>query len=179
MLWIFICSLRMANEFFSENYFDSFTPKRTKFHLALKKLWQPSEEHLQELLRRHRRTVGVPEARYHCVLNGSLLPVREPDLDLARFLVRWRRRSSDGFVISSAGFGYLRFGLRCDRFAVPFRVTEVMVRVHEVVDREVVFAVVETRSATDDLLELDHRVDGAHQDDVANVAGIHTSRKLL
>ena len=54
-----------------------------------------------------------------------------------------------------------------------------MVRLHEVVDREVVLAVVEPRAAPDDLLELDHRIDRAHQHDVADVAGIHAGRELL
>ena len=71
------------------------------------------------------------------------------------------------------------FRLRLNRLAVPLRVAEVMVRLHEVVDREVVLAVVEPRAAPDDLLELDHRVDRAHQHDVADVAGIHAGRELL
>ena len=54
-----------------------------------------------------------------------------------------------------------------------------LVRLHEVVDREVVLAVVEPRAAPDDLLELDHRVDRPHQHDVADVAGIHAGRELL
>ena len=33
--------------------------------------------------------------------------------------------------------------------------------------------------AADDLLELDHRIDGAHQDDVADVSGIDARRELL
>ena len=36
-----------------------------------------------------------------------------------------------------------------------------MVRLYEVVDREIILAVIEPRVATDDLLELNHRVDGA------------------
>ena len=50
---------------------------------------------------------------------------------------------------------------------------------HEVVDREVIFAVVETGSSSDDLLELDHRVDRTHKNDVADIAGIHSRRELL
>ena len=69
--------------------------------------------------------------------------------------------------------------LRLDRFAVPFRIVEVVVRLHEVVDREVVLAVVEPRAAPDDLLELDHRIDRAHQHDVAHVARIDAGRELL
>jgi hypothetical protein len=45
--------------------------------------------------------------------------------------------------------------------AVPLGIAEMLVRLHEVVDREVVLAVVEPRAASDDLLELDHRVDRA------------------
>ena len=73
----------------------------------------------------------------------------------------------------------LRLGLRLDRLAVPFRIAEVVVRLHEIVDREVVLAVVEPRAAADDLLELDHRVDRPHQHDVADVAGIDAGRELL
>src|SRR3546814_2828400 len=62
---------------------------------------------------------------------------------------------------------------RLFRFAVPFRIAEVLVRLHEVPDREEVLAVVSSRSAPDDLLELDHRPDWPHQHDVADVRGIH------
>ena len=54
-----------------------------------------------------------------------------------------------------------------------------MMRLHEVVDREVVLTVIEPRAASDDLLKLDHRVDRAHQDDVPDVAGVHAGRELL
>ena len=63
--------------------------------------------------------------------------------------------------------------------AVPFRIVEMVVRLHEVVDREIVLAVIEARPAADDLLELDHRVDRPHQDDIADVAGVHSGRELL
>ena len=54
-----------------------------------------------------------------------------------------------------------------------------VMRLHEVVDREVILPVVKPRAAPDDLLELDHRVDRAHQDDVADVAGVHAGGELL
>jgi len=54
-----------------------------------------------------------------------------------------------------------------------------MMCLYEVVDREVVLPVVEARAATDDLLELDNGVDGPHQDDVADIAGVHTGGELL
>lgn len=54
-----------------------------------------------------------------------------------------------------------------------------MVGLHEVMDREIVLAVVEPRPAPDDLLELDHGIDRPHQDDVADVAGIHPGREFL
>lgn len=49
-----------------------------------------------------------------------------------------------------------------------------MMCLHEIIDREVVFPVIEPRSTSDDLLELDHRIDRAHQDDVTDIASIHT-----
>src|SRR5206468_6064539 len=56
---------------------------------------------------------------------------------------------------------------------------EMKVRLHEVEDREVVLAIVEPCAATNDLFELNHGVDRAHENDVANVAGIHAGRELL
>ena len=52
-------------------------------------------------------------------------------------------------------------------------------RLHEVVNREVILPVIEPCAAPDDLLELDHRVDGPHQDDVADVAGIYAGGEFL
>ena len=52
-----------------------------------------------------------------------------------------------------------------------------MVRLHVVVDREVVLAVVQPGAPADDLLELDHGIDGPQQDDVAHVPGIDAGRQ--
>ena len=49
----------------------------------------------------------------------------------------------------------------------------------EVIDGEIVLAVVETGAAPDDLLELDHRIDGPHEHDVADVPGIHAGGQFL
>ena len=65
------------------------------------------------------------------------------------------------------------------RFSVPLGIAEVVVCLDEVVDREVVLALVEARAAADNLLELDQRVDRAHQDDVTDVARIDASGELL
>ena len=54
-----------------------------------------------------------------------------------------------------------------------------MVRFYEVVNGEVIFAVIEPCTTPDDLLELDHGVDGAHQYDVADVTGINAGLELL
>ena len=45
---------------------------------------------------------------------------------------------------------------------------------HEIIDREVVLAVIEPGAAPDDLFELDHRLHRPHQHDVADIAGIHS-----
>lgn len=66
-----------------------------------------------------------------------------------------------------------------NRLTIPLRVVEVMVCLHEVVDGEVIFAVVEARAAADDLLEFDHRVNRAHQHDVADVTGVYAGGELL
>ena len=63
--------------------------------------------------------------------------------------------------------------------AVPLGIAEVLVGLHEIVDREVVLALEQAGAAADDLLELDHRLDRAHQDDVADVAGVDAGRELL
>ena len=70
-------------------------------------------------------------------------------------------------------------GGRIDRLAIPARVVEMMVRLHEIVDREVILALVQPRATADDLLELDHGIDRSHQDDVADIARIHAGRELL
>ena len=54
-----------------------------------------------------------------------------------------------------------------------------MIGLHEVVDREVVLAVVKPGAAADDLLELDHRIDRPHQHDIANVARVHAGGEFL
>ncbi|MFO7705421.1 MAG: hypothetical protein R6V43_09840, partial [Halopseudomonas sp.] len=52
-------------------------------------------------------------------------------------------------------------------------------RLHEVPDGEEVLAVIGAGAASDDLLELDHRIDGAHQHNVAHIAGINAGGQLL
>ena len=131
--------------------------------------------------------IGVPSGcqkrRGHHVLDGARLAVGELDLDLlscvAGFAVPALGRLAGSRHCGAAARLRSAFRLRLERLAVPFRIAEVVVRLHEVVDREVVLAVVEPRAAPDDLLELDHRVDRPHQHDVADVAGIHAGGELL
>lgn len=56
-----------------------------------------------------------------------------------------------------------------------------VIGLHEIVDGEVILSVVEAGAASDDLFELDDGVDGAHQDDVADVgvglAGPHCGER--
>ena len=65
------------------------------------------------------------------------------------------------------------------RLPVPFRVAEVVMGLHEIVDGEVVLAVIEPCPPADDLFELDHGVDRPHQHDIADIAGIHAGGELL
>ena len=66
--------------------------------------------------------------------------------------------------------GVCRLGrFRFNRLAVPFGIAEMMMCLHEIINREIILAVVKPRAAPDDLLELDDRIDRAHQHDVADV----------
>ena len=53
-----------------------------------------------------------------------------------------------------------------------------VIGLHEIVDGEVIFAVIEASAASDDLLELDHGIDGTHQNDIADVGRVHAGREL-
>ena len=63
--------------------------------------------------------------------------------------------------------------------AVPLGIAEVHVSPHEVVDGEIILPVVEPGAASDDLFELDYRVDRPHEHDVADIPGIDTCGQLL
>src|SRR6266436_1487134 len=107
----------------------------------------------------------MPERSAHHVLNGSRLAVGEFNFNLltTRSGVRtWTRRFGRIWV----SWLLRLFRLRLHRLPVPLRIAEVKMRLHEVVNREVVLSVIEPRAAPDDLLELDHRVDRPHQDDI-------------
>jgi len=54
-----------------------------------------------------------------------------------------------------------------------------VVRLHEIIDCEVIFAIVESRTASNDLLELDHRIDRAHQHNIADVPGVYAGGEFL
>lgn len=58
--------------------------------------------------------------------------------------------------------------------SVPYRVEEMVVGFHEVIDREVVLVIEPPGAAADDLFELDHRVHRPHQHAVGDVTGIHS-----
>jgi hypothetical protein len=48
------------------------------------------------------------------------------------------------------------------------------VGLHEVVNREVILSIVEPRAAPDDLFELDHRIHPSQEDDVPDIARVHS-----
>ena len=175
-------------------------PQCAQLVLVLEELRQLAKQHLHELLGGHGRAVRVPERGAHHVLNGTLFAVGQLHFRLRLLLAHaWaltanRARFFRTFArCLSAHRTWLRYRLhalagvlatllarfRLQRLAVPFRIAEMVVRLHEVVDGEVVLAIVKPCAAPDDLLELDHGVDRAHQDDVANVAGIHAGREFL
>src|SRR5579872_2008756 len=82
-----------------------------------------------------------------------------------------QRRSALARIVAAPGTWF-----RLQRFAVPLRIGEMMVGLHKVVDGEIVLAIVKPRAPANDLLELDHGVDRAHENNVADVPRIHTRR---
>src|SRR5271157_1272020 len=142
----------------------------------------------------------MPERGAHHVLNGTLFAVSQLHsclrllfadtwaltANLARlvrtltrcFSTHWTRLRRWLYTLAGV-IATLQARFRFQRLAVPLRIAEMVVRLHEVVDGEIILAIVEPRAAPNDLFELDHGVDGAHQDDVADVPGIHAGRELL
>lgn len=113
------------------------------------------------------------------MLDGAGLPVGELHFDLGPLFIfgpflgsRLARRDGRGWIPL-----WLRF--RLHRLAVPLRIVKVVVRLHEIVNRKVVLSIIEPGAAPDNLLELDHRIDRAHQDDVADVPCIHAGGEFL
>src|SRR6266545_1618870 len=120
----------------------------------------------------------MPKRGAHHVLDGARLAVGKFDLDPLpgrNGFRTWTRRHGR----SGRRLGSWLFGFWLQWFAIPLRIAEMEVRLNEIVDREVVLAVIEPSAATDDLLELDHGVDRTHQHDVADIASVHPSRELL
>src|SRR5260221_189749 len=120
----------------------------------------------------------MPEACHRHVLDGAGLAVGKFDANfcLLRYIVGPFLGPGDSLALSCRK---RPLGRTVNRFAIPLRIAEMVVRFYEVVDREVILAVVESRAAADNLFELDHRVDWAHQHDVTDVARIHAGGKLL
>jgi hypothetical protein len=166
----------------------------SQFGFVFEELGEFAEQHFHELLRGHGRSVRMPETGHHHVLDVAGFAVGEFDLcpflfladalQLAADFAGFFRALARAFAAIGAGFRFRAFadagalaagraGFGVLGFAVPFRIAEMVLSLHEVVDGEIVFAVVKSRASTDDLFEFDHRVDWPHQDDVANVASIH------
>ena len=130
------------------------------------------------------------------MLDGPFLAVRQLDLDLhllpadtgplATFRARFRfaltgQLAADrAFLrkLDEARTGMLPTsfaGVWFHRFAIPLGIAEMEIGLYEVIDGEVVLPLEQTGAPADDLLELDHGVYWAHQDDVPNIPCIHAS----
>ena len=71
---------------------------------------------------------------------------------LAAYAARMRR-----FLLTLARTApAFRTRLRFERLAIPFRIAEVLMRLHKVIDSEVILPVIQPRAASDDLLEFDY-----------------------
>ena len=159
------------------------TPEFPQLSFVFHEFRQLSIEQFQELLGTHRCAVWVPEAGHHHVLDGAFLAVAQLDASLlalglaAGVVIPVGVLGFRGFRWGQSLPGANRFGFL--GFAIPLRITEVVVGLHEVVDGEVLLAVEQASATADDLLELDHRIHRPQQHDVAHVAGIHPRREFL
>ena len=123
----------------------------------------------------------MPKAGAHHVLNGSLLAIGKFDFGLlntltwplsafstwflrtfagaftAFFTWLWRVFNADAGVTIAllAWFGFLRL-------TIPFGITEMMVSFYKIIDSKIIFALIQSGAASNDLLKLNHRVDGTH-----------------
>jgi hypothetical protein len=140
----------------------------------------------------------MPEGRGHHVLDLAFLAVSELNLRLlladARALTAFRARvlqthawrlpahSARGWWFPDA---YARIAatpcawLWFQRLSIPFWVIEMQVCLYEVVNRKVLLPVEQPRTASYNLFELDHRINGPHQHDIADIPGIHAGGKFL
>jgi hypothetical protein len=142
----------------------------------------------------------MPEAGHHHVLDAALFAISEfhgdfvaafalagffaaaETLLLGAFTGRFPALGARARWCNFAGAratSALVTGFGCNRFTIPFGVLEVMMRFDEIIDREVVLAIVESSATTDDLLELDHRIHRAQQHDVTHIAGIDARGEFL
>ena len=133
-------------------------------------------------------------------MNLTFFAVRQFDLDLrvartrriatlqarvfdswtsARFIAAYGAWFMGRLGAGAWGVAALCAGFWLGRFAIPLRVIEMVVRPHQVVNREVVLAVIQARATPDDLLELDHRIDRSHQHNVAHIACVHAGGEFL
>ena len=105
-----------------------------------------------------------------------------PALRTRRFLALAGLLAAD---LAQRAFAFARItaallaSLRFKGFAVPLRITEVMVRLDEIVDGKIVLAVIQPGATTYNLLELDDFVNRPHQDNIADIASIDTGGKFL
>src|SRR5258708_7198602 len=121
----------------------------------------------------------MPECCAHHMLDPPLLAVGKPDLGPLSIYGWLRTIDRAGTRRRALWASDRRCRAEIDRLAIPLRIAEVVMCFDEVVDREVVLAIVQPRSTADDLLELDHRMNRAHQNDVADVTRVNTGGKLL
>jgi hypothetical protein len=68
---------------------------------------------------------------------------------------------------------------RAERVAIPLGILEILVCSYKIVNGKVVFIVKKSCASSDNLLKLNHIIDGAHEHDIAHVAGIHTCGEFL
>lgn len=145
-------------------------PKRAEFVFIFEEFGKLPEQGLHKLGGGEWAAIRAPEACGADVLGGAGFAIGELNhnfLGARRWDWRWALRIAD----TSRFWEWSRFGIY--RLAVPLGIEEVLVSVFEIVDSEIVLALIKAGAAADDLFELDHAVDRTEQDCVADVTSVN------
>ena len=86
------------------------------------------------------------------MLDVARLAVRKFHFHLLRTLWRFRRRAGR----PGRNWRSRLFGFRLNRLAVPFGITEMQMRLHEIINREVILSVIQPRAAPNNPVSYTH-----------------------
>ena len=125
-------------------------PKAAKLRFILEELRQLAKKGLDELLGGNGFAACIPEAGRTDVLDRAFLAIRQLDFQPPRLLFLVIVVIGLFRLFFSFTFGALRLrGFRFERLAIPFGIVEMLIGLHEIDDREIILALVQTGRGPD------------------------------